>query len=340
MSGGAIGGVRDALFGNPDDAYNGVEQAPDPTKQGYTPGTDTASTYSAQQVGPNALAGANGSSVGQSAQQQALARLQQQAKGGLTDSDKASLYQTLGQQAEQNRGAQGAILQGAAARGGTNAGSTLGAQLAAQQANQEGNASAAVDAAGQASQRAQQANTQAGELGGNIDQAAFGKQAAIGAAQNSLNAFNADAGNKASQFNAGAQNAASQFNIGNDIQSKQFMAALLQQKYRNQLDEAGARAGLSVNEAGQSIDLLKSGAGAVGAALGAAHGGKIPGKPVVPGDSAKNDTVHAMLSPGEIVIPRSAVGSPEKMLAFLERETGLQFDSAMKARSAPAKLKA
>ena len=37
----------------------------------------------------------------------------------------------------------------------------------------------------------------------------------------------------------------------------------------------------------------------------AAKGGEIPGKPEVEGDSIKNDKVKAMLSPGEIVIPRS-----------------------------------
>jgi len=36
-------------------------------------------------------------------------------------------------------------------------------------------------------------------------------------------------------------------------------------------------------------------------------GGHVPGKPQVPGDSPANDTVHAQLSPGEAVIPRSTV---------------------------------
>src|SRR5262249_51217969 len=36
-------------------------------------------------------------------------------------------------------------------------------------------------------------------------------------------------------------------------------------------------------------------------------GGMIPGHAKVPGDSLKNDTVHVMASPGEAVIPRTAV---------------------------------
>lgn len=49
-------------------------------------------------------------------------------------------------------------------------------------------------------------------------------------------------------------------------------------------------------------------------------GGNVPGKAAVAGDSRKNDNQKAMLSPGEIVIPRSiAMGknAPEKAAAFV-----------------------
>ena len=49
------------------------------------------------------------------------------------------------------------------------------------------------------------------------------------------------------------------------------------------------------------------------------HGGQVPGKAQVPGDSPKNDTVHAQLSPGEVVIPRSITQShPEDIAALLQ----------------------
>lgn len=48
------------------------------------------------------------------------------------------------------------------------------------------------------------------------------------------------------------------------------------------------------------------------------QGGKVPGKPKFPGDNAGNDTVHAMLSPGEIVIPRSLAEDPERAKKFIE----------------------
>jgi hypothetical protein len=50
----------------------------------------------------------------------------------------------------------------------------------------------------------------------------------------------------------------------------------------------------------------------------AASGGKVPGKALVQGDSAKNDFVPAMLSPDELVIPRSHTHSPEAAKAFID----------------------
>lgn len=41
-------------------------------------------------------------------------------------------------------------------------------------------------------------------------------------------------------------------------------------------------------------------------------GGKVPGTPNVSGDSEQNDTVHAMLSPGEIVVKRSKAHNPDE----------------------------
>lgn len=45
-------------------------------------------------------------------------------------------------------------------------------------------------------------------------------------------------------------------------------------------------------------------------------GGKIPGQAPMAGDNLKNDIVPAMLSPGEIVIPRSHAMDPNKAAAF------------------------
>jgi hypothetical protein len=67
--------------------------------------------------------------------------------------------------------------------------------------------------------------------------------------------------------------------------------------------------------------VLNAGGAAVGKAFGAAHGGPIPGRAAAPGDNPRNDTVPAMLSPGEIVIPRSVAQSedaPDRAKAFVD----------------------
>ena len=64
-----------------------------------------------------------------------------------------------------------------------------------------------------------------------------------------------------------------------------------------------------------------------------AHGGPIPGVAATSGDSEKNDRVPAMLSPGEIVLPRSvtmAKNAPEAAARFVAAQLN-------KSKSAPAK---
>lgn len=48
-------------------------------------------------------------------------------------------------------------------------------------------------------------------------------------------------------------------------------------------------------------------------------GGPVPGTAPVPGDSPANDTVHAKLSPGELVVPRTAMTDDEEFDAFMEK---------------------
>lgn len=48
-------------------------------------------------------------------------------------------------------------------------------------------------------------------------------------------------------------------------------------------------------------------------------GGVIEGQAQVPGDSPENDTVPTMLSPGEIVVPRSAVKNEKTLKAFIDK---------------------
>lgn len=66
------------------------------------------------------------------------------------------------------------------------------------------------------------------------------------------------------------------------------------------------------------------------------QGGKVLGKAKVEGDSESNDIVPAMLSPGEVVIPRTAMQSPQDAHEFLDRiiqkHQGPSFSNVMKSK--------
>ena len=76
----------------------------------------------------------------------------------------------------------------------------------------------------------------------------------------------------------------------------------------------------------QKMNPMMAKGGDVGESL--KSGGHVPGHASVEGDSLKNDTVHAMLSPGEIVIPRSVaqsfdpVDGAAKFVAALQAKKG------------------
>ncbi len=74
-------------------------------------------------------------------------------------------------------------------------------------------------------------------------------------------------------------------------------------------------------------DKGKGGGGGAGVMALAAlqKGGNVPGKAAVKGNSLKNDKVPALLSPGEVVIPRSITESPDmekKAIEFLKHIKG------------------
>lgn len=81
-----------------------------------------------------------------------------------------------------------------------------------------------------------------------------------------------------------------------------------------------------------------AGAGAKAATSGAAHGGIVAGAAQVAGDSPQNDTVPVMLSPDEIVIPRSMAHDPEKAKEFIDhllkdvKKSEVGYGDVIKAR--------
>lgn len=85
---------------------------------------------------------------------------------------------------------------------------------------------------------------------------------------------------------------------------------------------------LGVSAPSLGADLALSKGGNVGSKL--KSGGHVPGKPKVAGNSYANDTVKAMLSPGEVVIPNSVMQSKDpinnaaKFVASIMAKKGLR----------------
>lgn len=76
----------------------------------------------------------------------------------------------------------------------------------------------------------------------------------------------------------------------------------------------------TMSQGGQVKDSDAAPKSSLGQALRMMDGGTVPGKAKVEGDSLKNDTVHALLSPGEIVIPRTIAegeDAPRKAMEFV-----------------------
>lgn len=115
-----------------------------------------------------------------------------------------------------------------------------------------------------------------------------------------------------------------------DIESKKIKAGI------NAANQA-AIAGDKARTVGLATGILGAGAQVGASAVGAAHGGRIDGMAPYSGDTAKNDIVPAQLSPGEIVIPRSAAGSKKDAKSFIEALTDWDeepsYSKVLKARS-------
>lgn len=107
------------------------------------------------------------------------------------------------------------------------------------------------------------------------------------------------------------------FADGGMIQVPNFVTPM--QDYSSNSEDSGVDKGVksAVDKYKASSDGSEGGGGtggATGASAGSlglleSKGGEVPGKAKVKGDSQKNDTVPAMLSPDEVVIPRSVMHS-------------------------------
>ena len=310
---------------------------------------------------PNALLSENISQTGTGAQETAISDLLGAAnQGGLNPNEQAQMAEILQNLNTQEKGANDAVVQNQAARGALTGGETMAAQLQGNQAADVNANQNALGTASDAYTQMLNELTSAGGMGANLQGQENTQANTVAAATNSINQFNAAQQQGVENENVSAQNAAQaantqtaqgleEQNVANENTHAQQMAETNQTAYEDALQKAAAEAGVSETQAnldtqqgGQEAGLiggLIGAGGQVGAGLASSpataavpasgggeierflKGGVVDGRASVPGNSPKNDTVPAVLSPGEVVLPRTVAQNPQpdRVMAFLNR---------------------
>lgn len=195
---------------------------------------------------------------------------------------------------------------------------------------------------------------QAAQQGAGIQQQAIGQAATLNAQQQlaaiqALQNLHAQMGNQAAQRTDQTANNLQAYNQGAQNIYGQNLGAIANQN-QNQLGMQGLNAGVAQQNANTNAQIAGGLLGATGAVLGMpaakayggeieaysdggmvggpkshtgkrvcmSSGGKVPGMAQVKGDSYANDTVPAMLSPGEVVIPRHVMQSKDPIKGATE----------------------
>lgn len=293
------------------------------------------------------------------AQMRALSSMQGVAdSGGMTAGDTANMRRMQSQVGGDDAGRRNAIMQGMQQRGLGGSGAELLNQLSSAQSSTDREAQQGLDIQGMAQQRALQAMQGAGAMGGSIRGQDYSEQARAKEAQDSIDRFNAQGRTQNNQANAGFGQQADMFNSNQGFQSQvhnqqarqgvsnagtqtrnqqQVMntVQIPQQGFQNnvtttQANQAGLSGGVDYYgrkygqksaEQGNKVGSAIGGIASVAALL--SHGGKVPGHASVSGDSYANDSVPAMLSPGEVVLPRSIAAHPSAVPSFMAHSHSL-----------------
>ena len=245
---------------------------------------------------------------------QALRDLEQQSKDGLSARDQADLAQLEGQVNRQNAGRQGAIQQNMAARGMGGSGMELVAQMQASQDATERQALASMEKAAMAQDGRRAATAQLGQQAGQMSARDFQQQAQRAQAQDAINKFNNANSMQVGMYNnQGKQGIANNNTNQNNQFQQQKMAAKQggsQMQYNKGAEANNMRQAQTQAQNQQAGQILGMGTQAGMMYAGGMfdkkfEGGVVPGQAKHPGDHPENDTVPTMLSPGEVVIPRS-----------------------------------
>lgn len=187
------------------------------------------------------------------AQMEALQKMSEAGREGLTAEDMAALNTMRNKVASDERRSREAILQNRQQRGLGGAGDELAAQLASGQAAAEKASAEGDRLAAMAQARRLEAVSQSGRLASDIRGQEFGEQEKAASAQDLINKFNTTSRQTTQAANVGARNMAQKYNLdeaqrvadtNTELRNKQntYNTQLARQQYQDQVDKIRTRA--------------------------------------------------------------------------------------------------
>lgn len=268
-----------------------------------------------------------------------IAQQQGMAHTGFGAQDIANQYQAQNQALQaansQRQGlAMQAQQQGKSGSGAQLAGQLLAGQQGANQMAESGMQNAAAGASNRANLLNNISNQQSNLRGQDYQtQAQNAQLESLRRSQLAQNSLRSQMANQQAQQQSGMYNTMAAAQAGNANTNQYNQNQMMQnyyapqQMFNDQLSRASGIAGGYNTLGGQNNargaatqntwNTIGKGAGNLGAAFaGASKGGTVPGIALAEGDHPANDTVPTMLSPGEIVIPRSMASNPGKAAQF------------------------
>ena len=272
------------------------------------------------------------------------------SSNGMTPQEQAQIAQAEEAANTNTAGQRGAIAQDFAGRGVPQSLIAAALENGSAGQNAENVYQAAMQGQAGAANNALTAMSNEGNLAGQMYGQQAGQANTVASAQNALNAFNTQNTQQANAANQQTNQAANTYNTTNTQNlANQNVQGENASIYQNQveapqeaaqlaLQKAGAGAGVGESQANQQTAVGQQAAGLFSGVLGAGatlgsgaimaadggeippkqnvpptaflHGGPVPGQASVAGNSPANDTVPAKLSPGEFVVPRTAMQNP------------------------------
>jgi hypothetical protein len=277
----------------------------------------------------------------------ALRALEEQGREGLTAQDRAAMAQFERETGQAARGRRGAIEQSMRQRGISGSGLDLVSQLQSAESANELAAMKALEREGLSAQRRTQGQLSAGQMAGQLGSRQYQQAAEKAAAQDRIAQFNAANRMNAQQYNIGmgAQTAANRMQAQTSGAQMKYNAAseverarLMREEERRRKRQGALSAGLGAvgGVAGAYFGMSPQAAAAgyqIGSGLGNAIQGFANGGRVQPYGLGLNlpqpsDTVPAMLTPGEMVLPQSASQSPDAAAAYVDAYNKAEQDVA------------